>query len=202
MAQINLNEDGLTPAQQGWADEYLVNGFNATQSYLHFHPNVSKRTAGVEGHKMKKQPNVKSYLLKRGAEVKSKYAIDQDWVVKRLLKLIDTCEAQIEKTAAAGGYIDSSAVTGLSKSLKQIAELAGLHTQKFEVKSSQAITINVVGSEELDFTTPTLTHVTLGQSSQLLDTQQTKDFNDNMTNVKSSLTGGCYSADTQEVKET
>ena len=192
MADNTPNENGLIPTHQIWADTYLSNGMNATVAYLHIHPNVSRQTAGVEGHKIKNKPNVKSYLAKFHAEVKSKYGIDRDYVTKELLELIKSCKAQLAKSAETGRGLDSASMMGLTKALKQISELAGLHVQRLEVKSSQAVIINVVGSQELDFTS----------TSQLLDTKPTMILPASMSSSNPALTQGTQQADTEEVKET
>ena len=56
---------GLRIKQKRFADEYIISG-NATEAYKKAGYSVSSdRVAGVEGHKLLKNPKIKSYIDER-----------------------------------------------------------------------------------------------------------------------------------------
>jgi phage terminase small subunit len=77
----------LTPKQKLFCDEYLID-FNATRAYKAAGYSVrSDNVAGVEGHKLLKNPNVVKYLEKRMKERERRTEITQDRVLKELAKI-------------------------------------------------------------------------------------------------------------------
>jgi phage terminase small subunit len=68
--------NGLTPAQQTFALEYLGNGFNARRAYLKAHPKVTIATADVEGHRTLRDPKVRAFLEPR---------LEEGWKTQQML---------------------------------------------------------------------------------------------------------------------
>jgi len=57
---------------------------NALQAYKKLHPNVSDNTAGVEGCKLLKKPNVAAVIEARIKELQAKYELTSDDVMRSL----------------------------------------------------------------------------------------------------------------------
>lgn len=134
----------LTTKQKKFADEFIKTG-NATQSYKATGYSVkSDNVAGVEGHKLLRNPKVKNYINKKMKEIEDKQIAKADEVLKHL-------------TAAMRGEIDEEVVvTENSRARiikKQIsakdrikaAELLGrrysLFTDKVDIEGDLGVTI-------------------------------------------------------------
>ncbi|HGQ3108095.1 TPA: terminase small subunit, partial [Streptococcus pneumoniae] len=67
---------GLRIKQKRFADEYIISG-NATEAYKKAGYRVSSdRVAGVEGHKLLKNPKIKSYIDERLKQLDSEKIAD------------------------------------------------------------------------------------------------------------------------------
>lgn len=74
----------LTIKQKKFADEYIISG-NATESYKKAGYRASSdRVAGVEGHKLLKNPKVKTYIDERLKQLDSEKIADQQEVLEFL----------------------------------------------------------------------------------------------------------------------
>ena len=73
---------GLRIKQKRFADEYIISG-NATEAYKKAGYSVSSdRVAGVEGHKLLKNPKIKSYIDERLKQLDSeKLQINKKYLV-------------------------------------------------------------------------------------------------------------------------
>jgi phage terminase small subunit len=77
----------LTPKQEKFADEYLVD-LNALRAYRAAYPNCkSDNAAGVEGHRLLKNPKIADYVRKRMQDRQDRTEITQDRVLKEYAKL-------------------------------------------------------------------------------------------------------------------
>ena len=77
----------LTAKQANFADEYLVD-FNAVRAYRAAYPGCkSDNTAGVEGHRLLKNPKIADYIQKRMQDRQDRTEITQDRVLKEYAKL-------------------------------------------------------------------------------------------------------------------
>lgn len=80
--------DKLTTKQKAFADYYIETG-NATESYKQAGYSVkSDNAAGVEGHKLLKNPKVRAYIDKRLAEKEAKRIASQDEILEFLTKVM------------------------------------------------------------------------------------------------------------------
>lgn len=80
------NSTKITPKQQRFVDEYLID-LNATQAYIRAGYKASEVVAGIEGHKLLKNPKVDAYLQKRMRDREKRTEISQDRVLKELAKI-------------------------------------------------------------------------------------------------------------------
>ena len=77
----------LTAKQANFADEYLVD-FNAVRAYRAAYPGCkSDNTAGVEGHRLLKNPKIADYIQKRMQDRQVRTEITQDRVLREYAKL-------------------------------------------------------------------------------------------------------------------
>lgn len=77
--------DKLTPKQQAFADEYIINGGNATQAAIK--AGYSKKTAEVTGSKLLRNVKVLDYLAKKVTPVIKKRNIDIQAQLNSLLDI-------------------------------------------------------------------------------------------------------------------
>lgn len=74
----------LTIKQKKFADNYIKSG-NATQSYINAGYSVrSENAAGVEGHKLLRNPKVKNYIDEKMQEISDKQIAKAEEVLKYL----------------------------------------------------------------------------------------------------------------------
>jgi len=58
------DEYGLTPNQRAFADEWIINGGNATQAYLKAYPSVkNENVARANGSRLLANANVRTYIF-------------------------------------------------------------------------------------------------------------------------------------------
>lgn len=77
----------LTVKQKRFADEYIITG-NATESYKRAgYACKSDGTAGVEGHRLLKNPKIAKYLEKRFEELDEVAIMRQKELMERLTKI-------------------------------------------------------------------------------------------------------------------
>ena len=62
--------------------EYCMNGNNATQAYLKMSPDVQENTAGTEGHKLLKQPEIMGMLAKVNAKYDVSSVSTRDYLIQ------------------------------------------------------------------------------------------------------------------------
>lgn len=101
---------------------YLANGHNATKAYLVINPHVTVGTAGVEGHKLLKNPKTQAILHKVLEEQMLKLEIKADRVVRAL-----ECIAFFDPIAILNN-------DGTFKKLSDIPEQARLALNRFQIK--------------------------------------------------------------------
>lgn len=63
-----------------FVEAYFAKGENATEAYLAIKPTVARNTAGAEGHKLLKTPEIYKAIEKRRAEIRAQFALTTDRV--------------------------------------------------------------------------------------------------------------------------
>ena len=81
-----MGERLLTPKQAKFIDEYLID-LNATQAALR--AGYSKKTAFVIGWENLKKPYIAEKIQDRRDELKESAEVDQEWLLRRYIKLSD-----------------------------------------------------------------------------------------------------------------
>ena len=80
-----LNVKKLNPKQQAFADEYIINGGNATQAALT--AGYSERTARSQGHRLLTNVGVKKYIEGRLEEIQDESILKQKEILVMLSEI-------------------------------------------------------------------------------------------------------------------
>lgn len=67
---------------------YIAHGENATEAYLSIKPHVARTTAGVEGHRLLKLPQIQKAIAASRAALRAKFALTTDRVVQEQARII------------------------------------------------------------------------------------------------------------------
>ena len=63
-----------------FVEAYFANRENATEAYQVLKPDVARNTAGAEGHKLLKKPEIHKAIEKRRAQIRAQFALTTDRV--------------------------------------------------------------------------------------------------------------------------
>lgn len=114
--------DNLNPKQKAFADEYLVNGFNARQAYLSVYKSVkTEKSADAAASLLLSNIKVKNYIASKQALTAKKYDITRDYITAEYLSLIES--AKKEGLDGQGNLKDRA---NWAKALGQLSKLLGL----------------------------------------------------------------------------
>jgi phage terminase small subunit len=120
----------LTPQQQRFADEYLIDS-NATQAAIR--AGYNKNSACAQGYKLLIKPQIKAYIDKKKQTIADKLGLDAEYVLRGLkITAENTIPKRHEPNPAAA--------------LKSF-ELLGKHLNMFEEddkRGSQTFTVNIL----------------------------------------------------------
>jgi phage terminase small subunit len=127
---MNIEENSnLTPQQQRFADEYLIDS-NGTQAAIR--AGYSAKSATVQAYKMLLKPHIAAYVKQKKQSVAEKLGLDAEYVLSKLKSI-----GQLTMPTR-----EESNPTVALKSF----ELLGKHLRLFEEddKKQQTININVI----------------------------------------------------------
>ncbi len=77
---------------KAFADEYILNGFNAAQAYKKIYKKVTDESAKVLGHKLLDNKDIKTYLVENQKTTNEKYLLTKDKMIEELLEVITSCK--------------------------------------------------------------------------------------------------------------
>lgn len=66
---------------------FIATGENATQAYLKVKPHVAINTAGAEGHKLLKIPEIQRAIEKHRVDLRARFALTTDRVIQELARV-------------------------------------------------------------------------------------------------------------------
>ena len=143
-----LNE--LTIKQKRFADEYIISG-NATEAYKKAgYRTSSDRVAGVEGHKLLKNPKIKSYIDERLKQLDSEKIADQQEVLSYLTSVMrGETQEQILISIGELGQTITDIDVGAKDRIKA-AELLGKRHRLWTDKVEADVSGTVVFANESD----------------------------------------------------
>lgn len=141
---------GLRIKQKRFADEYIISG-NATEAYKKAGYRVSSdRVAGVEGHKLLKNPKIKSYIDERLKQLDSEKIADQQEILGYLTSVMrgETQEQTLISIGELGQTITDIDVG--AKDRIKAAELLGKRHRLWTDKVEADVSGTVVFANESD----------------------------------------------------
>lgn len=128
----------LTVKQKRFADEYIISG-NATEAYKKAgYKASSDRIAGVEGHKLLRNPKIETYIGNRMEQLASEKIADQQEVLEYLTAVMRG-ETQEQTLCSVGEFgqqvidIDVGAKDRI-KSAELLGKRYGMWTEKVDHK--------------------------------------------------------------------
>lgn len=124
-------EKKLTPQQKAFAEEYVMNGYNATQAYLKAY-NCSEGAARSHCVDNLRKPNVREYIQALQKQAFEANCINAERVALKL--------AEIAFSSKGDEYYNSNAQL---KALDLLQKQLGLQTQKLEADVKNDIVINI-----------------------------------------------------------
>lgn len=106
-----MGASNLNPRQAHFVEEYLSNGYNATQAALA--AGYSPDTAYSQGHDNLKHPEIARLINERKQSLAERCGLTDDWIVKQLLE---------EATSTAPGTTGASRI----RALELLAKVRGM----------------------------------------------------------------------------
>ena len=141
----------LTDKQRRFADEYLANGFNATEAAVA--AGYSRKTARKIGSDNLRKPAVREYLDKRTAEIEDDLIAKGDEVMKYLTRVMRGREPEQRVTVYDGGvsvveYYDQK---NQLRAAELLAKAHGMFTQSLKHEGDMSVTfVNNIPLEDDD----------------------------------------------------
>ena len=87
LAGRKTDEYGLTPRERQFADEYIINGRNATQAYKKISPKAKDTTCRTNGAQWLAKTNISDYVKKKTRERLNANSLTADDVIDELIKI-------------------------------------------------------------------------------------------------------------------
>ena len=141
----------LTPKQKKFADQFIKTG-NATQSYKAAGYSVkSDNAAGVEGHRLLRNPKIKNYVDKKMAELEDKQIATAEEVLKYLTKGIrQELHEEVVVIENIGDYQSEARTITKRISLKESNKCAELLAKRFGLLTDNLNLSGEVGVQIVD----------------------------------------------------
>jgi len=146
------NQHKVTATEIQFIDLYFLYGFNATKAYLMIRSDVSDSTARAEASRLLKRPEVKELIKEKELDIRRRSAIELDYLVEALKKVVDDVKVEKTERDKNGRFISHPDRANLVKAVDTLAKLGGFYTQKMDVTTGgekvNTITIKYKGDEE------------------------------------------------------
>lgn len=123
--------DKLTQKQRAFCEEYVRNGYNATQAYLTAY-GCSYDCANAEAHKVLRKPHVRAYVEELQKQAFAAAAITAERIAMKLAEI-----------AFAPGNDENYGATSQLKALDLLQKQLGIQHQKIEADVSTDVVINI-----------------------------------------------------------
>lgn len=121
----------LTAKQRAFCEEYVKNGYNATQAYLLAYE-CEYTTANTEGGRLLKKPHVRAYVNELQKQAFDAAAINAERIALKLAEI--AFAAKDDECYAANAQL---------KALDLLQKQLGIQTQKVEADVKTDIVINI-----------------------------------------------------------
>lgn len=116
----------LNKKEQIFIDEYIIHN-NATLAYTTAYGQI--KNAGEMGYRMLKKEKIKTIIDEKKAEIAKQYNITQDFLIKELLDIIQSCKEAKKELGTADR-------NNWNKAVQTLAKITGHDIQKIEVKDN------------------------------------------------------------------
>ena len=120
----------LTKKEKAFCEEYIANGYNATQAYLKAYEGCAYETAHSQGCRVARKPHIKEYILELQKEAFAAACINAERVALRLSEI-----------AFADKEDEIYNITAQLKALDLLQKQLGLQKQKLEAEVNTDINI-------------------------------------------------------------
>lgn len=109
-----FNEYGLTIKQEEFCQEYIRNGGNATQAYIHAYntEKMTSKTINETAFELMENPKISPRIEGLRSEMAVSNSITLDWLVEGLQKVLKKAEEKNDITNFRGCYMDLAKLTG------------------------------------------------------------------------------------------
>lgn len=118
---------------------YLACGENATEAYLAVKPHVARNTAGAEGHKLLKLPEIQKAIEKHRAEQRVKFSLTSDRAMQELARVAYFDSRKVVKEDGEGKRlheIDEDTAAGLTVELDGAGKVLRVRTVRPSEKNA------------------------------------------------------------------
>lgn len=122
-SQTRTPEKDIPPWWEIFADEYLKNGYNATQAYLKARPNVAMATAKTESCLLLQNPNFRKLLKSKRQSASDKIEIDRDQWLDEMKDLAFAKDVKVEGATK-------------HRALETLGRIAGIIQDKVDMRHS------------------------------------------------------------------
>lgn len=78
----------MNDRHKAFVENYLINGYNATQAYLKAYPKAANRTAEVNGNKLLSNAEIKTYIQSKQQETAQRNSITKDDIIAVLASIM------------------------------------------------------------------------------------------------------------------
>lgn len=123
--------DRLTAKMKRFAEEYVTNGYNATQAYLVAY-DCNYNTANAEGHRLIKKPQVREYVNRLQKEQFDSACINAERVALKLAEIAFSIKGDTDYNASAQ-----------LKALDLLQKQLGIQQQNIKADVNTDIIINI-----------------------------------------------------------
>lgn len=148
----NFNQHKVTAKELQFIDLYFLYGFNATKAYQMIRPEISESSARQEASRLLKRPEVKEMIVEKELDIRRRSAIELDYLVEALKKVVDDVKVEKTERDKNGRFISHPDRANLVKAVDTLAKLGGFYTQKMDLTTGgdkiNTITIKYKGDEE------------------------------------------------------
>lgn len=132
-----MSRQALNSQSKAFCEEYVANGYKATEAYMIAYPNSSRESARRSSSKVLLKPEIKQYIKEIQRERFEALNISADRIAEKLAEIAFADKKDTDYTA-----------TSQLKALDLLQKQLGLQSQKMELNGKQDIVINIGGLDD------------------------------------------------------
>lgn len=131
-----MSKPTLNPNSMAFCQEYVANGYNATEAYVVAYPKSSRKSASGNACTLLKKPEIKEYIKE---------------IQRERFEALNICAERIAcelADLAFSEFDDNNTATSKLKALDLLQKQLGLQNSKVELNGKQDIFITIGGEEQ------------------------------------------------------